>query len=222
MQDRPAASAPINIRISPSKIAADLNSIDSILILYEGVEETYDKCRIMGILCPNIEYLAIGRIKTLISQLKESMEMDTPRDPRSDLNAIQELFEYGDTPSKILSINIDTLKRWCKYWLVPRFIHYDKLNGTNTLLQLMIIIDPQVAEREKQASQYEEAAAVAEAAAAEAADDSSDIFRGFGGKKKYLRLKRSSSSHRNKSHRKNKRRRVFRFKKSYKNKKYIK
>jgi hypothetical protein len=222
MQDRPAASAPINIRISPSKIAADLNSIDSILILNEGVEETYNNCKIWGILCPNVEYLAIGKIKTLISQLKENVKkMDL--DPTSDLDTIRELFEYNVTPSRILKINIDTLKLWCKYWLVPRFREYDRSNGTNTLLQLMIVIDPEVAEREKQARQDEEAAAVAEAAAAaEAADDPSDIFTGFGGKKKYLRLKRSSSSRRNKSHRKNKRRRVFRVKKSYKNKKYIK
>lgn len=219
MQGRPPASAPINIGVSPStladKIAHSIDSIDSIFILNEGVEETYDTCKSEDILYPNIDYLAIDRIKTLISQVKnifENMNMDSMDssssrdvgDVRGYLTTIRELFEYGDTPSRIFTININTLRQWCIYWLVPRFKDYDSIYKTQTLLELMVIIDPEVAKREQQRRQQERQA----------------LLSNVGGKKKYLRLKQSSR--RNKSHRKNKRRRVFRVKKSYKNKKYIK
>lgn len=225
MQRLPA-SAPIDIHVSRPKLTDGyFKSIDTVIEIDPKAKEIYDECSKNEVTCPDTDYLAIPKIKKLILEVKNIVEnMDSRRDVSGELNTIQELFEYGDTPNKILRFDVDKLRRWCRYWLVPHFRDYDTLNDTQTLSKLMIIIDPDVKEREQQRRQEERRLAIEEEQQRERTPSpTTDLFRGFGGKKKYLSLKRSSR--RNKSHRKNRRsRRVsrFRVKKSYKNKKYIK
>jgi hypothetical protein len=225
MQRLPA-SAPIDIHVSRPKLTDGyFNSIDTVIEIDPKAKEIYNECSKNDVSCPDTDYLAIPKIEKLILEVKNIVEsmVDTRRDVSGDLNTIQELFEYGDRPNKILRFDLDKLKRWCEYWLVPYFRDYDILNETQTLIELMKIIDPKVKEREQQRLEEERRLAIEEEQQRERTPSPTTVlFEGFGGKKKYLSLKRSSR--RNKSHRKNRSRRVsrFRVKKSYKNKKYIK
>jgi len=210
----------------------NLNDIDRVLVIKPTAEKVYNECKREGTLCPDMDYSAVDTIKGLIGEIKEiGRGMNTRSDANNDLYTIKRLFEYAETFNdevKILKIDRDKLNQWCKYWLTSRFRDYDILNRTETLPELMVIIDPEAraarasaearesAEaRAAEARAAEERAAAARAAYNKQQKDEAEAARmfdgrpsGYGGKKTYQnRFSRKNKSHhrKNKSHhRKNK------------------